>query len=246
MKKSITTSYLLYLFTTVCLLVLAMSLTACSEEDTSCPPEICQFEVPEPTPAQACTANEGVVLVPEPGFTKNVITVTEVEGTDDHYYVIFDAADLELVSAGLETAGIEYDDIRSEIDGVLVLANDQGESCDNDTRTFLRMQISSAELGDFITSSSLFDQLMVELLEVFRNGVEDGITKIFIQLGFSPDTPLDAIKFIRYIVREFYKQLVRFLVWIVAMDSVHHENIPVHNDNIEVIKTQEQSTAYAC
>jgi hypothetical protein len=139
----------------------------------------CLGEIP---PAPRCRVDEGATLVPDlSALPIPTFTLAREQGTEDRYYLIIDTDFLELITGGMELAGTQWDQFRSEIDGVRAETLVDGRTCDVETRKSLLIEMSTSEIIDFVASTGLIAEAFDELHDAFWNYVDQAAVNAVIQ-----------------------------------------------------------------
>lgn len=132
----------------------------------------CLGEIP---PAPRCRVDQGATLVPDlSALPIPTFTLAREQGTTDRYYLAF-------ITGGMETAGSQWDQFRSEIDGVRTETLVDGKTCDVETRKSLLIEMSTSEIVDFVTSTGLIAEAFDELHDAFWNYVDQATVNAVIQ-----------------------------------------------------------------
>ena len=126
-------------------------------------------------PAPRCRVDQGATLVPDlSALPIPTFTLAREQGTTDRYYLAF-------ITGGMETAGSQWDQFRSEIDGVRTETLVDCKTCDVETRKSLLIEMSTSEIVDFVTSTGLIAEAFDELHDAFWNYVDQATVNAVIQ-----------------------------------------------------------------
>ncbi len=107
----------------------------------------------EVQPVARCTAGQGETLVPSLGSVPTflfAVTGSGPSGRSSPYILIMNAAVLDFFLQGLNPADPLVSGLRQEIDGVRTEILVDARTCDSDTRKYVRLQMTEAELVDFV------------------------------------------------------------------------------------------------
>ena len=147
----------------------------------TCVGTVCMGEIPEVT-VPRCQPDQGQILVPDVDAipTDSPISITRVQGSSNRFRVILNVAFLEFISGGLE-GNSDWDDFRAEVDGVLTRTYVDGTTCELDTRTSLLIEMTTAEIIDYVLATGVVTDALEAIEQAFYDAAGNAAVNALVQ-----------------------------------------------------------------
>lgn len=138
----------------------------------------CIGEIPE---EPRCQPDQGQILVPDIDFIPtHIISITRVQGTTNRFHVIINLAFLEFISGGL-AGNSDWDDFRGEVDGVVTRTYVDGTTCELDQRTSLLIEMTTAEMIDYVIATGVITDTLEALEQAFFDAAGNAAVNALVQ-----------------------------------------------------------------